>query len=75
MAGHGCAGEQVRQLPRRHASGIPLPGNGFWLIDGRLAMFHFFTGDGDWADTTVDRAAQPRCSQPCTDPTHQELAT
>jgi hypothetical protein len=44
------AGEQVRWLPRRHASDIPLPGNDFWLIDGRLAMFHFFTGDGDWAD-------------------------
>ncbi len=32
------AGEQVRWLPRRHASDIPLPGNDFWLIDDRLAV-------------------------------------
>jgi hypothetical protein len=60
------AGEQVRWLPRRQASDIPLPGNGFWLIDGRLAMFHFFTGDGDWADpgfqVTEDRAAVQLCA-------------
>jgi hypothetical protein len=60
------AGEQVRWLPRRQASDIPLPGNGFWLIDGRLAMFHFFTGDGDWADpgfqVPEDRAAVQLCA-------------
>ncbi|GGX19479.1 DUF6879 family protein [Streptomyces chryseus] len=40
------AGEQVRWLPRRHASGIALPGNDFWLIDGRLIRWNHFTGDG-----------------------------
>lgn len=43
------AGEQVRWLPRRRASDIALPGNDLWLIDRRLVMFHFWTGEGDWA--------------------------
>jgi hypothetical protein len=42
-------GEQVRWLPRRLASDIALPGNDLWLIDDRLVLFHWFTGDGDWA--------------------------
>ncbi|MBT2509890.1 hypothetical protein J7I98_29315 [Streptomyces sp. ISL-98] len=41
-----AAGEQVRWLPRRQASGIALPGNDFWLIDGRLIRWNHFTGDG-----------------------------
>jgi hypothetical protein len=44
-----AAGEQVRWLPRRGASDVALPGNDFWLIDERLVLFHFFTGDGNWA--------------------------
>ncbi|MDH6704105.1 hypothetical protein P3T27_000806 [Kitasatospora sp. MAA19] len=44
-----AAGEQVRWLPRRLASDVPLPGNDLWLIDDRLVLFHWFTGDGDWA--------------------------
>ncbi|MBT2676627.1 hypothetical protein J7E95_38765 [Streptomyces sp. ISL-14] len=43
------AGEDVRWLPRRKASDIALPGNDLWLIDGKRVMFHWFTGDGDWA--------------------------
>ncbi|MQY14473.1 hypothetical protein SRB5_46400 [Streptomyces sp. RB5] len=42
-------GEQVRWLPRRLASDIAVPGNDLWLIDGRRVVFHWFTGDGDWA--------------------------
>lgn len=34
------AGEDVRWLPRRHASDIPLPGNDIWLLDGRIVQFH-----------------------------------
>jgi hypothetical protein len=45
-----AAGEQIRWLPRNQASDIALPGNDFWLIDDRLVLFHFFTGDGDWAE-------------------------
>ncbi|MCC9703943.1 hypothetical protein E4N62_00850 [Streptomyces sp. MNU76] len=44
-----AVGEEVRWLPRRLASDIALPGNDLWLIDDRLVMFHWFTGDGDWA--------------------------
>ncbi|MGW7315780.1 DUF6879 family protein [Streptomyces sp. NPDC054854] len=42
-------GEDVRWLPRRRASDIALPGNDLWLIDDRLVMFHWWTGEGDWA--------------------------
>ncbi|WP_018544948.1 DUF6879 family protein [Streptomyces sp. LaPpAH-108] len=41
-----AAGEQVRWLPRRRASDLCLPGNDFWLIDGRLVRWNHFTGDG-----------------------------
>ncbi|WP_156722696.1 DUF6879 family protein [Streptomyces apocyni] len=41
-----AAGEQVRWLPRRHASDIALPGNDFWIFDGKLVRFGFFSGDG-----------------------------
>lgn len=40
------AGEDLRWLPRRLASGIALPGNDFWLLDERTAMFNYFSGDG-----------------------------
>lgn len=40
------AGEQVRWLARRRASDIALPGNDFWLIDGRVIRWNHFTGDG-----------------------------
>ncbi len=41
-----AAGEQVRWLPRRQASDIALPGNDFWLFDGRLVRWNHFTGEG-----------------------------
>ena len=40
------AGEDLRWLPRRLASGIALPGNDFWLLDEHRAMFNHFSGDG-----------------------------
>lgn len=40
------AGEEVRWLPRRRATDIPLPGNDFWLFDGSLLRVHHFSGDG-----------------------------
>ncbi len=40
------AGEELRWLPRPLASGIALPGNDFWLLDERRAMFNHFSGDG-----------------------------
>lgn len=44
------AGEQVRWLPRRLATDVPLPGNDFWLFDDRLALVTYFSGDGDVVD-------------------------
>ncbi|MCP3819087.1 hypothetical protein NLX86_13480 [Streptomyces sp. A3M-1-3] len=40
------AGEQVRWLPRRLATGISLPGNDFWAFDDSLLRVHHFSGDG-----------------------------
>ncbi|KIX79144.1 hypothetical protein SF23_02400 [Streptomyces sp. MBRL 10] len=40
------AGEDVRWLPRRRATDIPLPGNDFWLFDGTLLRVHHFSGEG-----------------------------
>lgn len=42
-----AAGEEVRWLPRRRASGIALPGNDFWLIDGGTLLINHFNGNGD----------------------------
>ncbi|MFI6638243.1 DUF6879 family protein [Streptomyces sp. NPDC050504] len=40
------AGEEVRWLPRKRATDIPLPGNDFWLFDDALLRVHHFSGDG-----------------------------
>jgi hypothetical protein len=40
------AGEEIRWLPRRLASCLALPGNDFWLLDERTAMFNHFSGEG-----------------------------
>lgn len=40
------AGEQVRWLPRRQATGLALPGNDFWAFDEKLLRVHHFSGDG-----------------------------
>ncbi|MEU6415997.1 DUF6879 family protein [Streptomyces spiralis] len=44
------AGEQVRWLPRRRTTDLALPGNDFWVFDGRLARVHHFDGDGAVVD-------------------------
>ncbi|MET9495878.1 DUF6879 family protein [Streptomyces sp. NPDC006552] len=48
-----AAGELVRWLPRRRASGIALPGNDFWLFDGCLIRWAHFTGAGLFAGAEV----------------------
>ncbi|MDH6213798.1 DUF6879 family protein [Streptomyces pseudovenezuelae] len=59
-----AAGEQVRWLPRRHASTIALPGNDFWLIDSQLIRWNHFTGDGGSApgEISEDPAAARLCA-------------
>ncbi|MEU9376493.1 DUF6879 family protein [Streptomyces sp. NPDC048255] len=59
------AGEDVRWLPRRHASDIPLPGNDFWLLDDRLVQFNHFTGTGDWAENAKERTTDPAVAELC----------
>jgi hypothetical protein len=50
-----AAGEQVRWLPRRHASDLRLPGNDFWVFDNRLVRFSYFGGNGQFLeDELVD---------------------
>ncbi|MFH8471969.1 DUF6879 family protein [Streptomyces sp. NPDC018000] len=60
-----AAGENVRWLPRRQASDLALPGNDFWLIDGRLIRWNHFTGDGASApgEVSTDRAAARLCAE------------
>lgn len=41
------AGEEIKWLPRRLASAIPMPGNDFWLFDNSTVVFTVFTGEGD----------------------------
>jgi len=60
-----AAGEQVRWLPRPQASSIALPGNDFWLIDDELVQFHFFTGDGQWADPAYEISEDPAAVRLC----------
>lgn len=59
------AGEEVRWLPRRRASDIALPGNDFWLIDGRLIRWNHFTGDGasGGGEISEDPAAAKLCAE------------
>jgi len=57
------AGEDVRWLPRRMASTIPLPGNDFWLFDDTTVVFSVFSGAGDVAERqlTTETAAVELC--------------
>jgi len=60
-----AAGEQVRWLPRRQASDLALPGNDFWLLDGRLIRWNHFTGDGGSAgqELSDDPASAKLCAE------------
>ncbi|WP_327176195.1 hypothetical protein OG599_13405 [Streptomyces sp. NBC_01335] len=59
-----AAGEQIRWLPRRSASDLALPGNDFWLFDGRIVQFNVFDGVGRWVhtDQTEDPAVAGLCA-------------
>lgn len=41
------AGEQLRWLPRRLVSAVPLPGNDAFVMDGAAAMFNVLNGNND----------------------------
>ena len=57
------AGEEIKWLPRRLASTIPLPGNDFWLFDDSTVVFTVFTGEGDVFERqlTTDPAVVQLC--------------
>jgi hypothetical protein len=57
------AGEELRWLSRRRASGVALPGNDFWLLDEQRAMFNHFDGNGRplGQEITDDPAAVGLC--------------
>jgi hypothetical protein len=61
-----AAGEDIRWVPRRLVSTVPMPGNDFYVFDGRLVVFLIYTGDGlnaemvgstDLADIALCRSA------------------
>lgn len=58
------AGEQVRWLPRRQATGFLVPANDFWLFDGNLLRIHHFSGDGRHVmdELSTDAATLTLCS-------------
>ncbi|MQS10931.1 hypothetical protein F7Q99_01200 [Streptomyces kaniharaensis] len=58
-----AGGEEVRWLPRRNASDLALPGNDFWLFDGKLVQFNVFDGDGHWVHT--DETSDPNVAAFC----------
>jgi hypothetical protein len=47
------AGEDVRWLPRRQATGIALPGNDFWYFDSTTLLVTHFDGDGGWVAAEI----------------------
>lgn len=57
------AGEDVRWLPRRWATKIPLPGNDFWLFDGAVLRVHHFSGDGAVVEDEI--TADPEAVKLC----------
>jgi hypothetical protein len=64
-SGHNAsAGEDVRWLPRRQATGIALPGNDFWLFDGETLLVNHFSGTGDWTgrELVTDPAVVKLCA-------------
>ncbi len=54
FAGPGvAAGEQMRYLPRRLVSAVPLPGNDCFVLDGQLAMFNVLDGNNNRVDVQL----------------------
>ncbi|MFI7287444.1 DUF6879 family protein [Streptomyces anulatus] len=62
-----AAGEEVRWLPRRSATGLTLPSTDFWVFDGQQVLFHHFAGDGqldeDGREYTVDPTLVKLCAE------------
>ena len=59
------AGEDVRWLPRRLAPGLCVPLADFWVLDGRVVRFGYFSGNGDFLgdEVTDDPVIAATCSE------------
>lgn len=59
------AGEQVRWLPRHLATGLLLPANDCWILDGRRVQFNYFSGPGEFLNTRLcdDSAIVDDCAR------------
>ncbi|MEU5368635.1 DUF6879 family protein [Streptomyces sp. NPDC005951] len=62
-----AAGEAVRWLPRRGATGLALPSTDFWVFDGDQALFHHFTGDGQLDEDGREYTDDPALVKLCAD--------
>ncbi|WP_433328800.1 DUF6879 family protein [Spirillospora sp. CA-294931] len=58
------AGEEMRWLPRRRVSAVPLPGNDFFVLDGEIVIFNVFGGADQRAEIqfTQDPEVVKLCS-------------
>jgi hypothetical protein len=59
-----AAGEEVRWLPRRAASGLLAPVSDFWVFDDRAVLWNHFGGDGSWVgeEQADDTALAKSCA-------------
>lgn len=60
-----AAGEDVRWLPRRKATGLAVPTMDFWVFDSELAWLHHFAGDGKLMDR--EASTDPEIVKLCAD--------
>jgi hypothetical protein len=58
-----AAGEDVRWLSRRNATGLALPGNGFWLFESSLVLVNHFDGEGE--NMEVELTEDPEVAKLC----------
>ncbi|MCZ4507390.1 hypothetical protein O3Q52_04040 [Streptomyces sp. ActVer] len=58
-----AAGEDVRWLSRRNATGLALPGNDFWLFDSSLVLVNHFDGEGE--NMEVELTDDPEVAKLC----------
>lgn len=59
-----AGGEQIRWVPRSRTWDLLLPGCDLWVVDGEVALFYFFSGDGEPAGSQVseDPAVVAQCA-------------
>ncbi|MFF0504617.1 DUF6879 family protein [Streptomyces fimicarius] len=62
-----AAGEAVRWLPRRRATGLALPSTDFREFDGGQVLFHHFTGNGQSDEDGREYTDDPVLVKLCAD--------